>query len=99
MIEREELRRAFAKAYGRAPRLFRAPARVNLIGEHTDYNDGFVLPVAIDRETTVAAAPREDRKISAFSLNLNETVEFDLDLPGEKRRGLCSTTLKAWLRL
>jgi galactokinase len=84
----EVLRQAFAEKYGRAPRLFRAPGRVNLIGEHTDYNEGFVLPMAIDRETIVAAAPREDRQVRAFSLNLNEGVEFDLDNPGARKRGL-----------
>ncbi|HKQ99027.1 MAG TPA: galactokinase [Pyrinomonadaceae bacterium] len=88
MIERGALRDAFAERYGRAPRLFRAPGRVNLIGEHTDYNEGFVLPMALDCETVVAAAPRDDRKVQAFSLNLNEGVEFDLDNRGEKRRGL-----------
>lgn len=88
MIEREGLRKAFTEHYGREPRLFRAPGRVNLIGEHTDYNDGFVLPMAIDRETVVAAAPREDRKVRAFSLNLNEHVTFDLDNPGARQRGL-----------
>src|ERR1035441_2399190 len=48
----------FAKAYGRPPRwIAAAPGRVNVIGEHTDYNDGFVLPMAIDRYTVIAAAP------------------------------------------
>jgi galactokinase len=88
LIEREMLRRAFIEHYGRAPRLFRAPGRVNLIGEHTDYNEGFVLPMAINRETVVAAAMRDDRRVRAFSLNLNEGVEFDLDHPGEPQRGL-----------
>ena len=87
MVEREVLRQAFVRAYGRAPRLFRAPGRVNLIGEHTDYNDGFVLPMAIDRETVVAAGPRDDRRVRAFSLNLNAGAEFDLDNPGPPRRG------------
>ena len=88
MIEREGLQKTFTELYGREPRLFRAPGRVNLIGEHTDYNDGFVLPMAIDRETVVAAAPRQDRLVRAFSLNLNEAVAFDLDHPGTPRRGL-----------
>lgn len=88
MIERAGLHKSFTEHYGREPRLFRAPGRVNLIGEHTDYNDGFVLPMAIDRETVVAAAPREDREVRAFSLNLNEAVAFDLDHPGQPERGL-----------
>jgi galactokinase len=60
-------------------RVFRAPGRVNLIGEHTDYNDGFVMPAAIDFSTWVTIQPREDRIISAFSENFNESIEFDLD--------------------
>jgi len=63
------------------PRIFRAPGRVNLIGEHTDYNDGFVLPAAIDLYTWTAIAPRSDRKLVVFSQNLNETAEIDLESP------------------
>jgi galactokinase len=88
VIERETLRRAFRARHGRECRLFRAPGRVNLIGEHTDYNGGFVLPLAIDRETVVAAAPREDRLVAVYSLNREESAGFDLDHPGEPRRGL-----------
>ncbi|MCA1620553.1 MAG: galactokinase [Acidobacteria bacterium] len=88
MIERGALRRAFEERYGRPARLFRAPGRVNLIGEHTDYNGGFVLPMAIDRETVVAAAPRADRTVRVRSLNRGEELAFDLDRPGEPRRGL-----------
>ena len=86
MIERDTLRRTFRSLYAREPRLFRAPGRVNLIGEHTDYNDGFVLPMAIDRETVAAAAPREDRKVRVFAADFGERAEFDLDRPGERRR-------------
>jgi galactokinase len=88
LIESESLRSAFRERYGREPRLFRAPGRVNLIGEHTDYNDGFVLPMAIDRETVVAAAPRADRRVRLFSLNVDESFEFDLDRPGARQRGI-----------
>ncbi|HEY0100333.1 MAG TPA: galactokinase [Pyrinomonadaceae bacterium] len=92
MIDRAALRRAFQELYGtsqgEAVRLFRAPGRVNLIGEHTDYNDGFVLPMAIDRETCVAARPRHDRRVRLYSLNVDERVEFDLDAPGERERGI-----------
>src|SRR5215218_630340 len=87
MMEREAVGRAFRERYGRAPRMFRAPGRVNLIGEHTDYNGGFVLPMAIERETVAAGAAREDRKIRVRSLNLNEEQTVDLDAPEQKLRG------------
>ncbi|HYL96991.1 MAG TPA: galactokinase family protein, partial [Terriglobales bacterium] len=51
----------FRQLFGQSPRLFRAPGRVNLIGEHTDYNDGFVMPAAIELACWVAIAGREDR--------------------------------------
>lgn len=88
MIDTRAVRKTVRQMSRHEPRLFRAPGRVNLIGEHTDYNDGFVLPMAIDRETVVAAAPREDRCVRVLSLNANELVEFDLDEPGPVRRGL-----------
>jgi galactokinase len=59
--------------------LVRAPGRVNLIGEHTDYNDGFVLPMAIDRAVWIALRPRDDQLVRVHSLNFEETVEFSLD--------------------
>lgn len=59
--------------------LTRAPGRVNLIGEHTDYNDGFVLPMAIDRAVWIALHARLDRQVVVYSLDYNETAEFSLD--------------------
>ena len=59
--------------------IVRAPGRVNLIGEHTDYNDGFVLPMAIDRAIWIALRPRPDRQVMAYSLDFDETAKFDLD--------------------
>lgn len=74
-----ELKIQFNGLFGKTPRLYRAPGRVNLIGEHTDYNDGFVMPAAIDLYCRVAIAARDDRHIVVRSANLNETVEFSLD--------------------
>ena len=68
----------FRRAFGREPQLFRAPGRVNLIGEHTDYNDGFVLPAALDLATYAAVTPRADRRLRVRSLLMAETAEFDL---------------------
>ena len=72
--------RAFEKTFGRAerPRLFQAPGRVNLIGEHTDYNHGFVMPAAIDFHTWVAAAPRADKMLAVHSVLFGETRAFDV---------------------
>ena len=59
--------------------LSRAPGRVNLIGEHTDYNDGFVCPMALDRVTALLAAPRADGMVRMHSLGTRQTVEFPID--------------------
>jgi galactokinase len=71
---------AFRATYNQTPaHIVRAPGRVNLIGDHTDYNDGFVLPMAIDRWVWIALAPRKDRKIQLRSLDMGATITFDLD--------------------
>jgi galactokinase len=77
---RQRAHEAFVSAYGREPTLFvAAPGRVNLIGEHTDYNDGFVLPAAIDRHIVLAVAPREDRTVRLHALDFAEHSQFSLD--------------------
>lgn len=77
----------FEQLFGVRPQLFRAPGRVNLIGEHTDYNDGFVMPAAIGFYTWVAAAPRNDRKLKVHSEQFSATVEMDLGaLAGPPRK-------------
>lgn len=75
----KDLSEAFQNLYGGQPRIFRAPGRVNLIGEHTDYNNGLVMPAAIDFSTWVAIAPRNDRKIVIRSESFSEAAEFNLD--------------------
>lgn len=71
----------FETTFGTAPtRHFQAPGRVNLIGEHTDYNDGFVLPCAIDYQTLVAVTPRTDMTVRVVALDYaNQQDEFNLD--------------------
>ncbi len=69
---------AFRERYGRPGRVFQAPGRVNLIGEHTDYNDGFVMPLAIGFTATVAIATRDDRVLRMHSSSHDETYEVDL---------------------
>ncbi len=79
MDELSGLQNRFQDLFGLPPDfVVRAPGRVNLIGEHTDYNDGFVLPAAIDLYTWTAISPRTDGKLVVFSLNLNELGEIDL---------------------
>lgn len=85
MIDVEIIRAQFEQQYGIHPRLIvRAPGRVNLIGEHTDYNDGFVLPAAIDRATYVAARPRDDTRVHIVAVDLHDEDEFALDVPIEQ---------------
>jgi galactokinase len=67
--------------------VFRAPGRVNLIGEHTDYNSGFVLPIAIQLETRVTVMPIDGRRVIVSSTNFNDRFEFDLDDPEPRPRG------------
>ena len=69
----------FSARFGGSASLVRAPGRVNLIGEHTDYNEGFVLPAAIDFFCWVAIAPRNDRVLALYSENFDDTVEVSLD--------------------
>ena len=75
-----QVTRTFQQRYGAAPAfLVRAPGRVNLIGEHTDYNDGFVMPMAIDRAAWIALRPSGDRRVTVHALDFGESDTFDLD--------------------
>lgn len=77
----------FDELRGQDAHVYRAPARINLIGEHTDYNDGFVMPAAIDLYCYAAIKPREDRRLLIHSDTFAESVEFDLDESNHLARG------------
>ncbi|HTT23440.1 MAG TPA: galactokinase [Candidatus Sulfotelmatobacter sp.] len=72
----------FQRSYHARPVIFRAPGRVNLIGEHTDYNDGFVMPAAIGFYTWIAASARTDRTLHVRSEEFRETIDLSLDSLG-----------------
>src|ERR1041385_6563106 len=86
MVDPQELAKSFVEMFGVQPRIFRAPGRVNLIGEHTDYNEGFVMPAAINYSTFVASAPREDRIITVRSGHFPDNAELNLDHPSQSRQ-------------
>ena len=80
MITNNQLINKFEELFLNKPSIIvKAPGRVNLIGEHTDYNEGFVLPIAIDKYTTILASKREDKKVRLFDLKYGEGDEFNLD--------------------
>jgi galactokinase len=82
-----ELERRFEQEFGKRPLLYRAPGRVNLIGEHTDYNEGFVMPAAIDLYCYVAIAARSDRRLVMRSVNFEGEQSIDLDHPPQAKTG------------
>jgi galactokinase len=82
---RTSLVNEFQRRFNATPRIFRAPGRVNLIGEHTDYNQGLVMPAAISMGVWAAVAPRADRKIAVYSRQFAEQIEFQLDETPMKR--------------
>lgn len=110
MSPRDAVLQAFHNRYEVTPDyLVRAPGRVNLIGEHTDYNDGFVLPMAIDRAIWIALRPRDDARVLIHSLDFDESIDFDLTTmvrapssPAEYVKGIAwalqeaNYTLKGW---
>lgn len=80
MTRRKLITTEFEKRFGHKPQLWtRAPGRVDLMGSHTDYNLGYVLTMTIDRDTWIAATPRDDRKVEIYSLNMEGGGVFDLD--------------------
>jgi galactokinase len=89
-----ELAVRFQTEFGAQPNIFSAPGRVNLIGEHTDYNDGFVLPSAIGFYTHVAISPRSDCKLVLRSMEFVDSFEFDLEhMPSQRIGSWCDYVL------
>ena len=91
----------FQKRFNNRPELYASAGRINLIGEHTDYNGGFVFPGAIDKVIMTAIAPNETEKVRVFSIDINESTEFGLneeDVPEQSWAryifGVCREILK-----
>lgn len=88
MNPRHLVTQRFEQRFGEPPPfLVRAPGRVNLIGEHTDYNDGFVLPMAIDRAVWIALRPRADHRLVLRSEDFDDTLDIDLSDLRHERAG------------
>jgi galactokinase len=81
------IQQIYKSKFDGSPAIFRSPGRINLIGEHTDYNDGFVLPAAIDKAVYLAVGPRKDAKISLFAVAYNDSFEVSLDEIDKTSRG------------
>jgi galactokinase len=82
-----DVRARFRSAFGVEPLVVRSPGRVNLIGEHTDYNEGFVLPAAVDRAITLAIAPGPGRRCRVLATDLDETHECGVDTLAPSGKG------------
>jgi galactokinase len=78
-VEKDQALRVHRQRFGREGRIFAAPARVNLIGEHTDYTGGFVMPMAIDFQTVAIVSAREDGRAVFYSANYDEEIGFEID--------------------
>jgi galactokinase len=78
----DRIKQSYFSHFGPAapePRIFRSPGRINLIGEHTDYNGGFVLPASVDKAIYFALSPSEDNQVTLYAVDLDQTYSFSLD--------------------
>ena len=100
---KEQIVQVFEENFGEAPQyVVRSPGRVNIIGEHTDYNDGFVFPMAINRAMWIAMRPRTDKMVNVWSADFGQMIEFDLNnlekgdfQPGEYVKGVAWAMMEA----
>jgi galactokinase len=81
----KKVQQAFRERFNKEPLIIGAPGRVNLIGEHTDYNNGFVLPGAVDKRIYVAMAPNGTTTVNVFASQFNESYSFSLDITGPQK--------------
>lgn len=82
---RKKVKKEFTERFEGEPVIILSPGRVNLIGEHTDYNDGFVLPAAIDKVIVLAIMDNQTNKVRSFSSDMNESIEIDLSKESGKQ--------------
>jgi len=87
LMKIKAIQNKFMELFHEDPLLIRSPGRVNLIGEHTDYNEGFVLPAAIDKEIILALAPSRKSKSSLYAADLNDSFEFQIDSIKKSKKG------------
>ena len=80
-IEPRDVQSKFQQIFKKEPLVIRAPGRINLIGEHTDYNDGFVMPAAIDKEIFFGISASDDKRSVIYSIKYDETFEVNLEDP------------------
>ena len=82
MLQPKQVIKSFEKSFGKKKfSYFTSPGRINLIGEHTDYNGGFVLPAAVDKGISLAIAPNGTSVVNAYSMDYAEKVSFDVNAP------------------
>jgi galactokinase len=77
-MDHQTISTEFKNRFGKEPQLYRSPARINIIGEHTDYNDGFVMPAAIDKEIIFAIAENGSNKARIYAMDLDQSTEFEI---------------------
>ncbi len=80
-----KITKCFFNKYAEQPQVFRSPGRVNILGEHTDYNEGFVLPAAIDKNIYIAINKRTDNTINLYAVDFDES--FTIDIKDIQRSG------------
>ena len=83
----KDVKKAFVKTFKQDPLLIFSPGRINIIGEHTDYNDGFVFPAAVDKGIAAAIQKSDTGSSTAIALDLDSTIEFELNKLSPSKQG------------